>query len=66
MTHDPNNPGIPTTNTVNSIGHPYLSTSANPKQFGNQTGLFQVLPVLTTTVVLQGFGIDISFFFPSE
>ena len=33
MTHDPNNPGIPTTNTVNSVGHPYLSTSANPKQY---------------------------------
>ena len=33
MTHDPTNPGIPTTNTVNSVGHPYLSTSANPKQY---------------------------------
>ena len=33
ITHDPNNPGIPTTNTVNSVGHPYLSTSANPKQY---------------------------------
>ena len=39
MTHDPTNPGIPTTNTVNSVGHPYLSTSANPanpKQYGAQ------------------------------
>ena len=33
MTHDPTNPGIPTTNTVNSVGHPYVSTSANPKQY---------------------------------
>lgn len=36
MTHDPSNPGIPTTNTVNSVGHPYLSTSANPKPYAQQ------------------------------
>ena len=36
MTHDPSNPGIPTTNTVNSVGHPYLSTSANPKSYAQQ------------------------------
>ena len=36
MTHDPSNPGIPTTNTVNSVGHPYLSTSANPKPYTQQ------------------------------
>lgn len=43
MTHDPSNPGIPTTNTVNSVGHPYLSTSANPKPYTQQGKLTFVL-----------------------
>lgn len=42
MTHDPTNPGIPTTNTVNSVGHPYLSTSANPKQYA-QSGQNEIV-----------------------
>ncbi|XP_031562916.1 zinc finger MIZ domain-containing protein 1-like isoform X5 [Actinia tenebrosa] len=39
MTHDSMLPGIPTTNTVNSVTHPFPTTSANPtKQYGAQEG----------------------------
>ena len=37
MTHDPMMSGIPTTNTVNSVQHPFSTASANPaKQYGQQ------------------------------
>ena len=60
MTHDPTNPGIPTTNTVNSVGHPYLSTSANPKQYaqsgkGKMNSFFmhgKLEPILMGTFLL--------------
>lgn len=46
MTHDPTMGGIPTTNTVNSVGHPFLSTSANPqKQFGQPGKIYCYFPL---------------------